>query len=103
MARLFQALVAAAAFAVSPAVTAAPCGAATLADYIALGSCEIDATRFQGFELVAPLPAGAAEIPASAIAGALRRLRRGRPAVSTKTGRQKWRPAGRPFRLPMKR
>jgi hypothetical protein len=51
----------------SPAAIAAPCGAGTLADYVALGSCEIGATTFSGFESLPDLPAGAVQIPDAAI------------------------------------
>jgi hypothetical protein len=68
MARALKRLLAIALFAASSPIVAAPCLPGTLADYILLGSCEIGATSFAGFESLSDLPAGSIPIAPAAIA-----------------------------------
>lgn len=66
MSGVLKGLLAAAALALSSGAVAGPCTVGTYADYIALGSCEIESTTFSGFGLGPLLPANAVEIaPAS--------------------------------------
>jgi hypothetical protein len=67
MARHLTRWLALASLVVAPAVVALPCANGSLADYIAIGSCEIGDAAFSGFETLPDIPSGATEIAPNAI------------------------------------